>query len=206
MARLPIAVRRLEILEGAMLALKDRGLADLRIRDVADASGASTATIHYHFSDLGELLLSVHDLATDRFARARVDMVASVPDAREKLRLLAATGLPADEDDALVSALYELHSLHRKYPSHKRLVKALFDQQVDLYASVLEIGVAQQHFRLTLPARELAALAVALEDAFGLHITSHSGSITLPRAEQLLRTFLAESTGWNELAESGDQR
>ena len=151
MARLPIAVRRLEILEGAMLALKDRGLADLRIRDVAEASGASTATIHYHFSDLGELLLSVHDLATDRFARARVDMVASVPDAREKLRLLAATGLPADEDDALVSALYELHSLHRKYPTHKRLVKALFDQQVDLYASVLEIGVAQQHFRLTLP-------------------------------------------------------
>lgn len=201
MARLPIAVRRLEILEGAMLALKDRGLADLRIRDVADASGASTATIHYHFSDLGELLLSVHDLATDRFARARVDMVASVPDAREKLRLLAATGLPADEDDALVSALYELHSLHRKYPSHKRLVKALFDQQVDLYASVLEIGVAQRHFRLTLPAREVAALAVALEDAFGLHITSHSGSITLPRAEQLLRTFLAESTGWAELAE-----
>lgn len=200
MARLPIAVRRLEILEGAMVALKTRGLPDLRIKDIAEASGASTATIHYHFTDLGELLLSVHDLATDRFARARVDLVATVPDAREKLRLLAATGLPADEHDALVSALYELHSLHRKYPTHKRLVKLLFDQQVDLYAAVLEIGVAQGHFTLSRSARDIAALAVALEDAFGLHITSESGSITVPRAQRLLNVFLAESTGWNDIA------
>jgi len=196
-ARLPIAVRRLEILEGAMVALKTRGLADLRIKDIADASGTSTATIHYHFADLGELLLSVHDLASDRFARARVELLATTADARDKLRLLAATGLPADEHDALVSSLYELHSLHRRYPTHKRLVKALFDQQVDLYASVLEIGVAQGHFVLHRPARDLASLAVALEDAFGLHITSESGSITVENAHRLLHVFLAESTGWD---------
>jgi AcrR family transcriptional regulator len=186
--------RREQILRAAVSAVAARGIADLRIRDVAEAAKVSTGTVHYHFTDIDELLLAIHEVAVDRFVSGRREVITSLVDARDKLRALAETGIPAGPDDELVIALYDLSGLFRRNPVHRTLLRVLYDQQVDLYCMAFEIGVAQGHFRLNAPAADLAANAVALEDAYGLHIVTRNPSVSPRRAHRLLLVHLAEVT------------
>ncbi|WP_082104402.1 TetR/AcrR family transcriptional regulator [Demequina soli] len=185
--------RRAQLLEAALHALSERGIVDLRIRDIADAAGVATGTVHYHFKDLDDLLVAVHEEAVDRFVGARQEMVAALPDARDKALALIDTGVPEDASDILVNALYDLNTLVRRRAVHRTMSRALTDQQVTLYAAVIEVGIAQGHFSPAAASADVAANAVALEDAFGIYITSFGGRFTAARARTLMRVHLAEA-------------
>jgi AcrR family transcriptional regulator len=193
-ARKSAEARRDQIVRAAVSAIASRGIVDLRIRDIAEAAGVSTGTVHYHFSDLDGLLLSIHEMAVDRFVSGRREMLAPLVDARQKLLALAETGIPSGPDDELVVTLYDLGALFRRSPVHRTLLRVLYDQQVDLYSTAFDIGVAQGHFTLHAPAFDLAANAVALEDAYGLHIVTRNMSVSPQRAHRLLVLHLAEVT------------
>jgi AcrR family transcriptional regulator len=187
------------LVEAAITAVSRRGAADVRVRDVASAAGVSTGTVHYHLGDIEDLLTTVHERAIDRFVTGRRELLAAIPDAREKLRVMLDTGLPAGPDDDLVVALYDLSTLFRRGSAHRVLVKSLFDQQVGLYCQALEVGVAQGHFVLTGPMLQLATTAVALEDALGLHIVTGNSSLPPAAARHLLAEYLAGATGCTDL-------
>ena len=196
--------RRDQIVQAALSAIATRGVADVRIRDIADAARVSTGTVHYHFNDIDELLVAIHEMAVDRFVSGRREMLAPIIDARHKLKALAETGVPASRDDELVIALYDLSGLFRRNAIHRTLTRVLYEQQVDLYCLSLEVGVAQGHFELDALAADLAANAVALEDAYGLHIVTGNLSITPARARKLLLLHLAEVTHCPSLLSEGD--
>jgi AcrR family transcriptional regulator len=196
--------RREQIVQAALSAIATRGVADLRIKDIADAASVSTGTVHYHFTDVDELLVAIHEMAVDRFVGGRREMLAPITDARDKLVALAETGVPAGRDDELVIALYDLAGLFRRNTIHRTLTRVLYEQQVDLYSLALEVGVAQGHFLLDAPAFDLAANAVALEDAYGLHIVIGNPAITPDRARRLLRLHLAEVTHCPTLLTEGE--
>jgi AcrR family transcriptional regulator len=204
MARKAGEARREQIVDAAVSAIASRGIADLRIRDIAEAAGVSTGTVHYHFADIEELLVAIHEIAVDRFVSGRREMLAPLIDARQKVLALAETGIPSGPDDELVIALYDMASLFRRSAVHRTLLRVLYDQQVDLYAMSFEIGVAQGHFTLNAVAADLAANAVALEDAYGLHIVTRNQSITPLRARRLLLLHLAEVTHCPTLLTAGD--
>jgi len=160
--------------------------------------------VHYHFADLDELLRSIHEMAVDRFVSGRRELIAPLDDARQQLLALAETGIPAGPDDELVIALYDMASLFRRSPVHRTLLRVLYDQQVDLYSTTFQIGVAQGHFTLDAAAADLASNAVALEDAYGLHLVTRNQSISPQRARRLLRLHLAEVTRCPDLLAAGD--
>lgn len=201
MARTTTTKRREELLDAGLLAMADRGIAALRVRDVADRAGVSTGTVHYHFTDVDVLLLAIHERAVDRFSTGRRDMASGIPDARDRVISLAETGIPTSPDDPLVVALYELGIVHRRAPVHRSLIRALYEQQVSLYASALEVGMAQGHFELNANPWDLAANAVALEDAYGLHIISRSMGAS--RARGLLILHLSEVAHCDEIRVRG---
>ena len=196
--------RREQIVQAALSAIATRGVADLRIKDIADAASVSTGTVHYHFTDVDELLVAIHEMAVDRFVSGRREMLAPITDARHKLLALAETGVPAARDDELVIALYDLAGLFRRNTIHRTLTRVLYEQQVDLYCLALEVGVAQGHFLLDAPAFDLAANAVALEDAYGLHIVTGNPAVTPDRARRLLLLHLAEVTHCPTLLTNGE--
>jgi hypothetical protein len=66
---------------------------------------------------------------------------------------------------------------------------------VSLYAMVLQEGQDRGEFRLRLPAMDVASYAVALEDAFGLHIVARNRRLDTPRARELLLGYLSDATG-----------
>lgn len=186
--------RRGELVESALTTLSERGLGRVRVKDIAEAAGVATGTVHYHFSDLEELFLEVHELAVRRFVGDREAAIGTLDDGRDKLRALASTGVADDGDDVVVAALYELAPLVRRYDSHRLLMRSLALQQRLLYGTAFEVGKAQGHFTFTASVPDLAANAVALEDAYGLHIWSGTGFVTPAEAKHLLLLHLAEVT------------
>ena len=105
-------------MSAALLAIRDKGLDDLRIRDVATIAGVSSGTVHYYFTDFAGLLTEVYQRASERFFRDRMDVVTEIADARDKLSAMISTGIPWSSDDALVTAWQRAcpHGCHR-HPS-----------------------------------------------------------------------------------------
>jgi AcrR family transcriptional regulator len=197
------AAARAAIVDAALIAIRDRGVAALRIADIADIAGVSPGTVHYYFGDFNNLLREVHRLASDRFFAQRLAAVTQIADARERLSSMIATGLPRSSDDALVTALYYLGAHMSFRDDHFALSSGLFDKQVALYLGILEYGVAQGFFHITEPVLAVATNLVALEDAYALHIIDEVAALSYPRAVELIHSFARLATGCSDLAVKG---
>lgn len=199
------AAARAAIVEATLTAIRDRGVAALRIADIAEAAGVSTGTVHYYFGDFNNLLREVHRLASDRFFAKRLAAVTQITDARGRLSSMIATGLPQSSDDALVTALYYLGAHMGFRNDHSALSSGLFDKQVALYLGILEYGSAQGVFQLSESAVDVATNLVALEDAYALHIIDDVAALSYPRAVKLIHSFARAVTGCADLTVTFDE-
>jgi len=80
-------VRRTEILEGALTAMRDHGLHRAGMRDIARAAGLSTGNLYYYFRNKQELVYACQDRALDGL----LEVLASAqdrPDTAERLGAL----------------------------------------------------------------------------------------------------------------------
>jgi AcrR family transcriptional regulator len=192
------------IISAALLAIRDRGIDGLRIRDIADIAGVSSGTVHYYFTDFAGLLSEVYQRASERFYGDRMAVVTELVDARDKLSAMISTGIPWSSDDALVIALYRLDSYLAFRDTHSAMVTALYDKQVALYLGILETGQAQGHFALQSKPLDIAQNLVALEDAYGLHITTDNRTLPPPRAAALIRSYAVVTTQCQDISVSTD--
>jgi AcrR family transcriptional regulator len=187
--------RRRQLVEAAAQVLAQRGLAGLRIKDVADAAGLSAGSVSYYFPDLDDLLLDVHHHAVDRYYWLRMEAIEDVADARDKLVRLVEKGIPDDAADVMGLVLYELHLSASRNRAHAVLMSGLYDREVSLYATVLALGVTSGVFAPVDDLRGVAMNAVALEDAYGLHIVGRNPTVAPKEARRLVRAYLSTVTG-----------
>jgi AcrR family transcriptional regulator len=187
------------IIAATLVAIRDRGMDGIRIRDVADIAGVSSGTVHYYFTDFTGLLTEVYERASERFFRDRMLVATGIPDARMKLSAMIGSGIPWSSDDPLVAALYRLNSYLAFRESRSALVTALYDKQVALYLGILETGVAQGHFTLTGTPLDIAQNLVALEDAYGLHIIAGNRGLPPERAAELIHSFATTATACRDI-------
>jgi AcrR family transcriptional regulator len=187
------AKRRDELVAAAGRAIRTRGLAGLRVRDVAAEAGLSAGSVSYYYPDLDDLLFELHRDAVDRFYWARAEAAEAEADPVRRLVRLVEAGLPAERDDPLSRVLYEMHVHAARTPTHAALLTALWDREVSLYAAALAHG--RDVFRLRSPAADVAANAVALEDAYGLHLAARNTSLSAARVRGLVLGYLAAETG-----------
>ncbi|MFD6698109.1 MULTISPECIES: TetR/AcrR family transcriptional regulator [unclassified Microbacterium] len=192
--------RRDQLILATLDAIRDRGIANLRIQDVAARAGVATGTVHYHFNDLDQLINDVYAWACDRFYTTRLNALAGVEDAREQLALMIDAGVPESEHDALVIAMHDIDLYRRGNATMGLLLQALYERQVALYFATLQLGVAQGHFRLSGPVVDLAQNLVALEDAYELHIISGNRSAAPERARELILGYARTVTGCTDLS------
>lgn len=187
--------RRRQLVEAAARVIAERGLAGLRIKDVADAAGLSAGSVSYYFPDLDDLLLDVHHHAVDRYYWLRMKAVEDAADARDKLVRLVEQGIPDDAADVMGLVLYELHLNASRDKAHSVLMSGLYDREVSLYATVLAFGVTGGVFAPIDDLRGVAMNAVALEDAYGLHIVGRNPTVAPKEARRLVRAYLSTVTG-----------
>ncbi|MER7014241.1 TetR/AcrR family transcriptional regulator [Saccharopolyspora sp. NPDC000359] len=187
--------RREQFIDAALRAINEHGRDKVRIRDIAAEAGVSPGSVLYHYPELAELMFDVHRTVADRFYRHRADTVEAARSAEHKLAAAIQTGLPSGRDDEVACVLYEMHELADRSSAHAALMTGLYDREVALYGSVLEVGRATGEFTLSRPVREIAETLVALEDGLGLHLMSNNTSVERSTAEHLLTEYAWQATG-----------
>ena len=193
--------RRAEVVDAALEAAARHGLRNLSLTDVANQAGVTRGALLYYYADLDAILVEAHAAGMERVGAERAALVAQERDPAAKLRVAIERGLPDGPDDALMRLLYEFDVLAGKSPLHDELVQRLYTEQLALYRSILEDGVASGDFALTGSLEDTAMNLVALEDAYGLHIVA-GGSITVADALRAI-TLYAEQAGAPTGARSG---
>lgn len=185
--------RRAQLAEAAERALLARGLEGLRLRDVAEEAGMTPAAVLYYYSDLDQLMRETFQQAIDRFCRERETTAETFDDARDRMHSCIAAGVATGPDDRLPRLLFEYWPRSLRDPRAAALDSTLTERQIAVYYGILVLGQAQGHFRLTVPARTVAACLVAMEDGFQMEVLA--GRRTRREVVAALYTYVHAATG-----------
>jgi DNA-binding transcriptional regulator YbjK len=185
--------RRLELVTAASDVVARKGIAGVRLRDVAEAAGMTSGNVLYYYDGLDELFFAAYERAVERFC---VEREAAVARLRKPVRKLAAAlrlGVPTGPGDTEIRLLYEFEAVAFRSPACADLMADYVARQVDMYAAILEEGAAAGDFELAGEPRRLARNIVALEDGHGVYVLT--GQVPPRELEALLLEHGAAVTG-----------
>ncbi len=185
--------RRDELRKAAVRAFADAS-ARVRIRDIAEQAGVSSASVLYYYPDVDDLVAEAFQHATERFYARRYAQIESIDDPREQLRNTIETGFPKDRDDEEVLMLYLGVPVIRRNAAVSSLVRSLTARQVSLYQTILEVGRARDVFDLADDSLTIARNLVALEDAYGLYIVNGATEDMVDQARRLTLAYAGMAT------------
>ncbi|MBA9057365.1 MULTISPECIES: TetR/AcrR family transcriptional regulator [Streptomyces] len=191
--RLSVAERQGELLRAAVEQIEARGVAAVRIADVAAALGVSNALVLYHFSTKEKLVAAA-------FAHAAQDDLACL---RKLLgrrttalrRLRAAVRWYAPTGQAKGWRLWiEGWAVALREPALREVTRDLDRQWKAALAEVIAEGVSTGEF--SCPDPQAAALRLtALLDGLAVQLTSYPGSVPRARAQEWMDEALARELG-----------
>ncbi|ELS58115.1 TetR/AcrR family transcriptional regulator [Streptomyces viridochromogenes] len=202
--RLSVAERREELLRAAVEQIEARGVAAVRIADVASALGVSNALVLYHFATKEKLVAAAFthaakgDLAHLRKLLAR--RTTALRRLRAAVRWYAPTGQAKGWRlwiEGWAAALRE--------PALQEVTRDLDRQWKAAIAEVIEEGVAAEEFHCPDPTGTALRLT-ALLDGLAVQLTSYPGAVSRARAQQWVDEALARELGLEREALTAPRR
>lgn len=185
--------RRSDLLEAAQRAMAEYG-AGVRLNQVAEEAGLTSGAILYHYPDLQDLLIDANRAGMERFYDERMKALDGVDDPAARLVITIRSGLPVDDDDEEVRLLCALGGEAARNTVYAVLLTALFDRQVAMYQSILEMGRAQGVFALASDSLKIARNLVALEDAYGYRIMAGHPTLDHEATAELILAYARLAT------------
>ncbi|WP_286250044.1 TetR/AcrR family transcriptional regulator [Streptomyces graminofaciens] len=191
--RLSVAERREELLGAAVEQIEARGVAAVRIADVATALGVSNALVLYHFSTKEKLVAEAfahaarQDLAQLRKLLGR--RMSAVRRLRAAVRWYAPTGQAKGWRlwiEGWAAALRE--------PVLREVTRDLDKQWKAAIGEVIAEGVAAGEFVCPDPATAALRLT-ALLDGLAVQMTAYEGAVSRARAQEWADEALARELG-----------
>ncbi|MGY4978460.1 TetR/AcrR family transcriptional regulator [Streptomyces sp. 900105755] len=191
--RLSVAERREELLRAAIGQIEARGVAAVRIADVASALGVSNALVLYHFSTKEKLVAAAFTYAAeDDLAHLR-KLLGRRTSALRRLR--AAVRWYAPTGQAKGWRLWiEGWAVALREPALRDVTKGLDQQWKAAIAEVIAEGVAAGEFRCPDPTAAALRLT-ALLDGLAVQLTSYPGAVPRARAQAWADEALARELG-----------
>ncbi|MFJ9814984.1 TetR/AcrR family transcriptional regulator [Streptomyces sp. NPDC101151] len=202
--RLSVAERREELLRAAIEQIEARGVAAVRIADVASALGVSNALVLYHFSTKEKLVAEAFAYAAeDDLAHLR-GLLGRRTSALRRLR--AAVRWYAPTGQAKGWRLWiEGWAVALREPALRQVTRDLDRQWKAAIAEVIAEGVAAGEFECADPAGTALRLT-ALLDGLAVQLTSYPGAMPRSRAQQWVDDALARELGLRREALTGRER
>ncbi|MEU9986508.1 TetR family transcriptional regulator C-terminal domain-containing protein [Streptomyces sp. NPDC048045] len=191
--RLSVAERREELLRAAIGQIEVRGVAAVRIADVASALGVSNALVLYHFSTKEKLVAAA-------FARAAEDDLAHLRGLLGRRtsalrRLRAAVRWYAPTGQAKGWRLWiEGWAAALREPALREVTRDLDRQWKAAITEVIAEGVAASEF-VCADAAAAALRLTALLDGLAVQLTSYPGAVPRSRAQAWVDDALARELG-----------
>jgi AcrR family transcriptional regulator len=190
---LSVAERREELLRAAVEQIEARGVAAVRIADIAAALGVSNALVLYHFSTKEKLVAAAftHAAAGD-LAHLR-KLLGRRTSALRRLR--AAVRWYAPTGQAKGWRLWiEGWSAALREPALRDVTRDLDRQWKAALAEVIAEGVAAGEFHCPDPTTTALRLT-ALLDGLAVQLTSYPGAVSRARATDWVDEALARELG-----------
>ncbi|MDG9708675.1 TetR/AcrR family transcriptional regulator [Streptomyces sp. DH10] len=196
--RLTVAERRGELLRAAVEQIEARGVAAVRIADVASALGVSNALVLYHFSTKEKLVAAAFrhaaeaDLAHLRRLLGR--RTSALRRLRSAVRWYAPTGQAKGWPlwiEGWAAALRE--------PALREVTQDLDRQWKAALAEVIAEGVAAGEFPCPDP-HGTALRLTAFLDGLAVQLTSYAGALPRARAQEWAEEALARELGLESAA------
>ncbi|MGW2486431.1 TetR/AcrR family transcriptional regulator [Streptomyces sp. NPDC001606] len=191
--RLSVAERRAELLRAAVGQIEERGVAAVRIADVAASLGVSSALVLYHFSTKEKLVAAAFAFAAeDDLAHLR-KLLGRRTSALRRLR--AAVRWYAPTGQAKGWRLWiEGWAVALREPALREVTRDLDRQWKAALTEVIAEGVAAGEFCCADPAGTALRLT-ALLDGLAVQLTSYPGALPRTRAQEWADDALARELG-----------
>ncbi|MFF4841208.1 MULTISPECIES: TetR family transcriptional regulator C-terminal domain-containing protein [Streptomyces] len=188
-----MAERREEMLRAAVGQIEARGVAAVRIADVASALGVSNALVLYHFSTKEKLVAAAFAYAAEGDLTRLRALLGRRTSALRRLR--AAVRWYAPTGQAKGWRLWiEGWAVALREPALREVTRDLDRQWKAAIAAVLTEGVAAGEFACADPAAAALRLT-ALLDGLAVQLTSYPGAVPRSRAQQWVDEALARELG-----------
>ncbi|MER6806701.1 MULTISPECIES: TetR/AcrR family transcriptional regulator [Streptomyces] len=196
--RLSVAERRGEMLRAAVEQIEMRGVAAVRVSDVASALGVSNALVLYHFSTKEKLVAAAFaHAAEDDLAHLRKLLGRRTTAVR---RLRAAVRWYAPTGRAKGWRLWiEGWAMALREPALREVTRDLDRRWKAALTEVIAQGVAAGEFRCPDPAASALRLT-ALLDGLAVQLTSYDGAVSRARARAWADEALARELGLDRRA------
>ncbi|TQN31123.1 TetR family transcriptional regulator [Haloactinospora alba] len=183
--------RRRQISEAAWHLIAERGYHSVRTSDIARACGTSSATIHYHFPTLRDLLDETLRTSVKQAFDRQVAVLHEITDTRERLLRLIELQLPnAGHLRREWSVWMQVWNESALDPHLRDLHSASYQRWHDTIAQTLREGAAEGVFR-DLDAEQMTVRLTALIDGLGIQVMTGRPGRTVEGMREILRDFLA---------------
>lgn len=191
--RLSVAERREELLRAAVEQIEARGVAAVRIADVASALGVSNALVLYHFATKEKLVAAAFTHAAEgdlgRLSRILGRRTTALRRLRAAVRWYAPTG------QAKGWRLWiEGWAASLREPALQEVTRDLDRRWKAAITEVIAEGVAADEFHCPDPTGTALRLT-ALLDGLAVQLTSYPGAVSRARAQEWVDETLARELG-----------
>jgi AcrR family transcriptional regulator len=199
-----VAERREELLRAAIEQIEARGVAAVRIADVASALGVSNALVLYHFSTKERLVADAFAFAAEgdlaRLRKLLGRRTTALRRLRSAVRWYAPTG-PAKGWRLWI----EGWAVSLREPALRDVARDLDRRWKAALAEVIAEGVAAGEFRCPDPAGTALRLT-ALLDGLAVQLTSYDGAVSRARAQEWVEEALDRELGLGAQTLSAQER
>lgn len=175
-------VRRPELLAAAAAVIRQRGLENARVADIADEAGTSAPSVLYYFASKAELLKEALTSAEERFYEDLALELEEMESATERLLHIIRSG--AGEGDYDAALWMELWARALRDPELAATRAELDGRWRHTIAAVVRYGHERGEFGAVDP-DEFAVLLAALLDGLAVQIALRDMEVTPERVREL---------------------
>ena len=186
--------RKADLIVAAQRAIARHGTS-VRLNQIATIAGVSSGAVLYHYPEVEDLLVEANRAGMERFYNERMEAIAGLTDPAERLYVTISLGVPSDPDDDDVRLLCSLGGEASRNTVYALLLTSLYDRQVGMYSTILEVGEATGAFTLQQSAQTISRNLVALEDAYGYRIMATHPTLDYATAVDLILDYARMATG-----------
>jgi AcrR family transcriptional regulator len=188
--------RHQEILDAAARVITERGLAETRISDVADAAGVSPGLILYYFDSKDRLLAEALTYANDDFFVRMSREIRRLPTAREQLRRLIDLSVPEYgklDEWALWIEVWVRALRDPQMAKDREILDQRWRQSI---ADIIRAGQAGGEF----PARDADEIALrlgSLIDGLAIQVIMNDSQVSPERMHRACMEVAAQEIGFD---------
>ncbi len=162
------SLQREKLIEATRKVVRTHGLGATNLRLVAKEAGVSPASVLYYFESKEALFESAIKGTLDEYYQARVELMSGIADPKQRLVSMICAGIP-DEVGEDMRVLLEVTSALPFLPHLQPFVVGIVEKQLNLYFTIIEIGVGLNVFSPRPDSLTVARNILALEDAYDIY-------------------------------------